>query len=134
MKRVLSRLAVGVALTVGTVAGATATTQAASPPAVEAIRPQHGPHQNGCTMSPDSGPHFNFHNACDWHDLCYHYAYYGRHEVGRLGCDNGFLSRMRNSCYNRYPNWYQVPLRNLCYGTANVYYSAVRSAGWAFFY
>lgn len=98
---------------------------------VEAVSaPTHG---DSCTAVPDSGPFFNFHDSCHWHDWCYAVHPYGDGYNGRLSCDNGFLSRMRSSCYNRYPSWWQVPARGVCYGIANDYYVGVRAAGWAFF-
>jgi hypothetical protein len=101
-------------------------------PATEAeatpAAPTHGSYQNGCTLSPDSGyapVYFNFHNACDWHDLCYHYHWYSR-----KGCDDGFHSRMRSWCASYHSNW---AARYNCYAVAGTYYSAVRAAGWAFY-
>ena len=103
--------------------------------AAPAATPQHGAYQNGCTLSPDSGivggVYFNFHNACDWHDLCYHYKYYGNSSAGRKSCDDGFRSRMRSWCANRYSSW--NPQRYGCYGIGETYYRAVRTFGGAFF-
>lgn len=91
----------------------------------------HGSYQNGCTGVPDSGPYFNFHGACDRHDLCYHYKYYGGGYYGRLNCDKRFLSDMQASCRARYS--YGTFSRSTCYGVAQTYYYGVRAAGWAFF-
>lgn len=98
----------------------------AAPAAPEA--PAHGDYQNGCSFSPDSGyapAYFNFHNACDWHDLCYHYHWYSR-----AGCDDGFHSRMRSWCANYHTN---LAARYDCYAVAGTYYSAVRAFGWMFY-
>ena len=126
------RLAV-VAVTLSGVGAAMLPTPPASaqPQTVQAVSaPAHG---DACTAVPDSGPFFNFHASCHWHDWCYDVHPYGGGYNGRLACDNGFLSRMRTQCYNRYPNWYQVGSRYVCYGIANDYYLGVRVAGWAFF-
>lgn len=96
----------------------------------------HDSTSNGCSNSPDSSyfpVYYNFHGACDRHDYCYHYHYYGDGYYGRLGCDSEFLGNMRNSCYNRYPHWYQVGTRYTCYGVASTYYTAVRAFGGSHF-
>ncbi len=97
----------------------------------------HDAYSNGCSYSPDSGyvsgVYFNFHSACDRHDHCYHYHYYGGGYYGRLACDHRFLSDMRSWCYNHYSHWYQVGPRYVCYGLAQTYYTAVRTFGGAFF-
>jgi hypothetical protein len=112
----------------------TTTPASADVQAVKTVQTVTAPtHGDACTASPDSGPFFNFHDSCHWHDWCYAVHPYGGGYYGRLDCDNGFLSRMRSSCYNRYPSWWQVPARGVCYGIANDYYLAVRAAGWAFF-
>ena len=94
--------------------------------------PAHGSYQNGCTLSPDSGVvsgvYYNFHSACDWHDLCYHYHWYSR-----LGCDDGFKSRMRSWCANAYGSWYEAYHKGVCYGVAEAYYRAVRTFGGPFY-
>ena len=127
-KRIGVALASAVFGVAALIAGPTPEEAEAAPAAPAA--PTHGSYQNGCTLSPDSGyapVYFNFHNACDWHDLCYHY-----HWRTRKGCDDGFHARMRTWCYNRYDAWWQVPARYDCYGVAATYYSAVRTFGWAF--
>jgi len=96
----------------------------------------HGANTNGCSSSPDSGyapMYFNFHNACDWHDLCYHNHPYGGGSAGRLACDEGFKSRMRTWCANQYPQWYASPAKLNCYALAQTYYAAVRSFGGSHF-
>ena len=132
---IIKRIGVAAASVLGV--GVLALAPVAPTHAAAAPAPQHGDFQNGCTLSPDSGwytgVYYNFHNACDWHDLCYHYHWYGDGYYGRLACDDGFRSRMRSWCYNRYDAWYEYPLRLNCYTVAQIYYDAVRSAGWAFF-
>lgn len=132
------RLTSRIRLVAATVALATVTAVMVSstPASAEAqkvetvVAPAHG---DACTASPDSGPFFNFHSSCHWHDWCYAVHPYGGGFWGRLDCDNGFLSRMRSSCYNRYSSWWQVPARGTCYNIASVYYNAVRAGGWAYF-
>jgi hypothetical protein len=143
---IIKRIGVATAsvIGVGVLTFAPHTAQAAPAPAPAAapapevpFAPQHGDYQNGCTLSPDSGwytgVYYNFHSACDWHDLCYHYHYYGGGYDGRKACDDGFRSRMRSWCYSRYDSWWEYPARLNCYTVAQIYYEAVRSAGWAFF-
>ena len=129
------RVGVTVASLVGAVVcvtGPVAPVEAASTPA-----PTHGPNQNGCTLSPDSGVvsgvYFNFHSSCDWHDLCYHHKYYGDSSAGRASCDSGFKSRMRGWCAGTYGSWYEVAHKGVCYGVAETYYQAVRAFGGPFF-
>ena len=96
----------------------------------------HGSYQNGCSYSPDSGyapVYFNFHNSCDWHDLCYHYHYYGNGSAGRKSCDEGFKSRMRSWCATQYPGTSKAAARYDCYGLAQTYYLAVRAFGGSHF-
>lgn len=102
----------------------------------------HGANQNGCTFSPDSSWYsgyiqpflpliwgYNFHNACDQHDLCYARPHrYGDSEAGRQRCDDEFYWAMRRSCDASYGSW--DPRRYTCANTASVYYGAVRVAGW----
>ena len=128
-------------ITVGVAADSPASAAPASTATkVALVAPMHGAYQNGCTLSPDSAifpgtppAYYNFHSSCDWHDLCYHYHYYGGGYSGRLSCDNGFLSRMRNWCANYYDSWWKAPLRNTCYNAASTYYGAVRAFGGSFF-
>ncbi len=57
----------------------------------------HDAYSNGCSYSPDSSyvpVYYNFHSACDRHDYCYHFHYYGDGYYGRLGCDNEFRANM----------------------------------------
>jgi len=135
MMGIKKRVGVAVASVLGAatcVVGPVAQAEAAPAPA-----PTHGAYQNGCTLSPDSGVvsgvYFNFHNSCDWHDLCYHYKYYGNSSAGRASCDSGFKSRMRSWCADRYGSWYEVAHKGVCYGVAETYYRAVRTFGGAFF-
>ena len=96
----------------------------------------HEPGTNGCTLSPDSGyspSYYNFHDACDRHDLCYVNKPFGNTSAGRKACDDAFRADMRAWCANYYRAWWQAPFRSNCYATAEVYYSAVRTFGGAFF-
>lgn len=138
MKRVGVTMASLIGMGLLTMAPESPVEAAAPEPAVVApapevpYAPQHGSYQNGCSWSPDSGfvsgVYYNFHNACDWHDLCYHY-----HWRSRLGCDDGFKARMRGWCANRYDSWYESYHKGVCYGVAETYYRAVRAFGGSFY-
>jgi hypothetical protein len=78
----------------------------------------------GCSYVPDSGPWFNFLNACLKHDGCYI-----NHWLDKVGCDYQFLQNMRSYCYGTY-QWWQWQ-RNPCLSTAWTYYSGVNTVGWA---
>lgn len=141
-KHIRARLVFALTSIVGGTGLVASQAEAASSPvrAAVVVAPMHGSYQNGCTLSPDSAifpgtppAYYNFHNACDWHDLCYHYKYYGNSSSGRLACDNGFLSRMRSWCASYYGSWWEAPFRNTCYSAAATYYSAVRAFGGRFF-
>jgi RHS repeat-associated protein len=83
-----------------------------------------------CSYSPDRWPGvFDFRSACRWHDWCYR-----THARSRLGCDNGFYYRMKQSCYRYHGDirWWQfgkLQRRNWCLRLAFVYYLAVRRLG-----
>jgi hypothetical protein len=81
-----------------------------------------GPGGTGDQLVPDSGPWFNFTAACANHDACY------GAQLGQEYCDNRFRDDMYAHCATRV--WYQ---RDLCYGTADVYYEAVRRFGHLFY-
>jgi hypothetical protein len=53
--------------------------------------------------------------------------------AGRLACDNEFRANMKAWCDNYYRAWWQSPARSACRSTADVYHSAVRTFGGAFF-
>jgi hypothetical protein len=123
-------LAATLAAALAAFAAATIATPAAS---------AHGPGQNGCTAVPDSGRTFNFHAACDRHDLCYDQLWYGRGRwipgigwTGRLACDNLWLREMKDSCRARYPNRFDWR-RGSCEGIAEGYYAGVRLRGGPYF-
>jgi Prokaryotic phospholipase A2 len=104
--------------------------------AVSGVGSAHEPGTNGCTLAPDSGylpVYFNFHRACDRHDLCYAHKPYGDTSAGRKACDDAFRVRMYHWCSGRYDAWWQSPARVACRGVADVYYTAVRAFGGAFF-
>lgn len=116
------RTALGaVALTVGTSVGGTALSTG-SPVAADG---------DACTNAPDSGPVWNFHEACHTHDACYGQKPYGSSQWGRLQCDNDFYNNMNASCDNDYTAWWDA--RNgLCKDAASLYGAAVVAAGWYF--
>lgn len=123
------QLVAGASVAVGLGVGGAAL---ASPSPVAA----HEPRTNGCTLSPDSGyapVYYNFHEACDEHDLCYGGHLRGDGSAGRRACDNEFRTDMRRWCAERYDGWWERPLRSNCYGVAEVYYQAVRAFGGPFF-
>ena len=104
--------------------------------AVTCVASAHDPGTNGCTLAPDSGNvpvYYNFHRACDRHDLCYGHKPYGDTSAGRKACDDAFRVRMYGWCNGYYDAWWQSPARVACRGVANVYYTAVRTFGGPFF-
>ena len=80
---------------------------------------------------PDSGPNFNFEDACTGHDACYG-THHGEGEEARKACDDAFLSAMLSSCTAQWPR--QPVRRAACNTVAGIYYSGVRLGGWLFFY
>ena len=93
----------------------------------------HGPNENGCSFSPDSGPTFNFHASCDQHDRCYHNKPAGRSRAGKNKCDAVFLSSMLHSCRVRNSGALSGPKKAACYSIASLYYSAVQRFGMSSF-
>lgn len=93
---------------------------AAAPTPVSA----HPAPADGCSFAPDSGPWFNFHNACDNHDRCY-----VGHWTDKLSCDYRFYQDMLSYCRSTY-GWWQWQ-RYACNQTAWAYYTGVSTAGWA---
>lgn len=110
------------------VLAAAATLAASGGVAVMAPAGTAAAHGDACTNAPDSGPVWNFHNACHAHDNCYANKPYGNSQWGRLQCDNAFMNDMRASCRSRYGSW--NPARYACYDVANLYFGAVVAAGW----
>ena len=80
---------------------------------------------------PDSGPTFDFTDACKAHDACYA-QYHGSNETLRKMCDDSFYSAMAMHCKDRW-RWWQGQ-RYECLTTASVYYTGVRVGGWLYFY
>jgi len=96
----------------------------------------HEPGTNGCTLAPDSSyvpVYYDFHAACDQHDLCYINKPHGDTSAGRRVCDDEFRANMKAWCNGYYWRWYQAPARSACRGVADTYYTAVRTFGGAFF-
>ncbi len=83
----------------------------------------HGWPTNGCSHAPDSGPWFNFHESCDYHDRCLYYGW-----STKAGCDYNFYLQMRSYCLNTYP--WSHPYRGACLYTAWIYYQAVKNLSW----
>jgi hypothetical protein len=78
---------------------------------------------------PDSGDVFDFTAACQAHDDCYAA---GGGILARARCDSNFLRDMNSWCTS---HWAPTDSRLArCKSVAAVYYSAVRSFGWLFFY
>lgn len=123
-RRALAAVALAGAGVVGALAGAPAVSAAPEAPAAVAS-------PDGCTGVPDSGPSFNFLDACNGHDGCYERKPYGDSWTGRLRCDNDFLDAMVGWCKDNHSWW--SPLRGTCLGVAATYYDGVRKFGWAFF-
>jgi hypothetical protein len=89
---------------------------------------------NGCTIVPDwnspleaaVGDFWNFHNACNQHDLCYRDRWYqGAAADPRAACDLMFYNAMARSC--PWFNWAR------CTARAEVYYRGVRLFGGWFY-
>src|SRR3954453_11455399 len=121
MKRLLLTTTIAIVLSSG---GAALTT--------DGVAAAHEPGTNGCTMSPDVGHvpvYYNFHRACDRHDLCYANKPYGNSPAGRQACDDAFRAGMKSWCNGWYGAWWQAPARAACRGLADVYYVAVRAFG-----
>ena len=85
----------------------------------------------GVIWVPDSGPSFNFSQACANHDACYS-EHHGEGEAARAACDNAFLHDMTSSCDDMWSR--SQPQFTQCLRVANLYYTAVRIGGWLFFY
>jgi Prokaryotic phospholipase A2 len=79
-----------------------------------------------CSSSPDSGPGFNFKNACTRHDFGYrNYKRFGVFATGGKDySDYIFYNDMKADCAAR--SWYQRPT---CYSLAWTYYQAVKNFG-----
>lgn len=99
----------------------------------------HGPGQNGCTLVPDSGRYFDFHAACDRHDLCYDQLWFGKGRwiigtgwTGRLACDDLWRREMSASCDRRYPRSGDTRRRR-CGQVIGEYYAGVRLFGGPWF-
>jgi hypothetical protein len=96
----------------------------------------HGSGTNGCTLAPDVGyvpVYYDFHAACDAHDLCYINKPHGDTSAGRKRCDDVFRADMKGWCNRYYEAWWESPARVACRGVADTYYAAVRTFGGAFF-
>ncbi len=119
-------LAAGIGVGGGAIASWTPAMAAEATPAVAAVTAAR--HGDACTNAPDSGPTWNFHEACHWHDSCYANKPYGNSQWGRLQCDARFWDRMIGSCNSRYA-WYN-PLRYTCHEVAGIYFRVVVAAGW----
>lgn len=83
------------------------------------------PNPNGC--GPADGvpvPELNFNACCNAHDRCYSDC-----SKSKMKCDVTFLNCMYKRCDALYEDWWEVPARATCKGTAAVYYSAVERLG-----
>ncbi|MEM9132965.1 MAG: phospholipase A2 [Actinomycetota bacterium] len=81
---------------------------------------------DGCTAVPDSGPGFDFTEACNTHDRCYLERPYGDDRSARKQCDVDFFWDMVDLCRERHDGG--LALRG-CYSVAAVYYLGVRAFG-----
>lgn len=82
---------------------------------------------NGCSFSPDAWGSADFKPTCDRHDICYSTP----STTDRRDCDGTFRAGLREECLRAYG---QTGARSrACLGVADVYYYAVRSAGWNFY-
>jgi hypothetical protein len=118
-------------LTTGLVLATLATVLMAAPAQA------HEQYTNGCSVpglpqgGGDRGFGFDFHAACDAHDLCYVYHAAGEYEPGRKACDDMFFYLMRQSVW-RMPWWNWHPDAGMVMATS--YYWAVRAGGFKPFY
>jgi hypothetical protein len=94
-------------LTTGLVLATLATVLMAAPAQA------HEQYTNGCSVpglpqgGGDRGFGFDFHAACDAHDLCYVYHAAGEYEPGRKACDDMFFYLMRQSVWRMtWWNWH----------------------------
>lgn len=81
---------------------------------------------NYCTAVPDSGPYFNFNDACRVHDDCYLNQPYGGGDAGRAACDGEFLGNMGAACGEQFGGGGGVLH---CINTAETYYWGVDTFG-----
>ncbi|MGK0617671.1 phospholipase A2 [Meiothermus cerbereus] len=102
--------------------------------AARTIYPQFDWSRNGCSAPEGLGLGYRetFRPACDVHD--FGYANFPRfptlyNETGRGLADDNFLVNMNSICRPK-----SFLSRAACYSAAYAYYSAVRVAGWAYFY
>jgi Prokaryotic phospholipase A2 len=89
----------------------------------------HDAYTNGCSVpgnppNKDTPGGFNFHPACDNHDRCYVFHWYGHSDTGRYWCDVYFSNQMGQECA-RHPWW----TRWNCNWLNETYYRAVRIGG-----
>lgn len=86
----------------------------------------HAPNTNGCTLVPDRGFGFDFHDICDAHDICYGTQPDGSGWLGRRACDREFRSQMLDHC-GLHPA--ASAERVTCTTVAWAYYFGVRTFG-----
>jgi len=101
---------------------------------VRASYPQFDWSRDGCSAPEGLGLGYRdtFRPACNVHD--FGYANFPRfpslyNETGRKLADDNFLVNMNSICRPK-----SLLSRAACYSAAYAYYSAVRVAGWAYFY
>jgi hypothetical protein len=119
-----TRIAKGIVTSAVTVALLVAFLMIAGGDAAPTPAAAHPPPADGCSFVSDSGSYYNFHNACDSHDLCY-----VGHWRDKVGCDYKFLQDMRSYCYGTY-QWWQWQ-RSACLARTVTYYTGVSTLGWA---
>jgi len=74
----------------------------------------HSRGTDGCSNVPDRGLGWDFHRACDGHDICY------EAQRGRAFCDRGFHKAMVRTCGR---------FNGFCRNQADIYYYGVRAFG-----
>lgn len=101
--------------------------------AAQASYPQFDWSRDGCSTSGMGlGYTDTFRPACNVHDFGYrnfHRYTTLANETARKQVDDNFLNNMNSICYPK--SWLS---RAACYSAAYAYYTAVRTAGWAYFY
>lgn len=84
------------------------------------------PYTNGCSKSRDTGPVFNFKNACATHDYLADLQRYGAKGVPEAGMDNQFLLDMKADCRGR-----NFVARKECEARAYAYRAFVQQGDYA---
>jgi hypothetical protein len=129
----MRRLILGV-IVVAALAGAAVVVPSIVTPSKAPQAEAHGNGTNGCSVPgpqgwADRGFGYDFHNACDRHDICYINRPHGVNEWGRSVCDLIFRLDMTEECRRR-----SGREATNCYAIRDQFYNSVRVFGLPFFY